>query len=47
MLKESVFMGNHWELLSCIKILLYIIICTIRISTSAGFGLHVWWDNSQ
>lgn len=42
MLQESGFMGNHWELLPCIKILLYIIICQIRISNSAGFGLHVY-----
>lgn len=38
-------MGNHWELLPCIMILLYIIICKIRISNSAGFGLHVYDGN--
>lgn len=47
MLQESGFIGNHGELLTCIKILSCINICKIRASNFASFDPHVSCNSSQ
>lgn len=47
MLQESGFIGSHWELLTRVKILSYVIFCKIRATNFASLGLPVSCDSSQ